>query len=130
MWYWIATDADKIDNISFRVFIFLEKLVSGAMFVLGIAVLVSNPEWLEKSGVLIKMMLGIITIGFIHVCAAKTKKYLDSKNRNPKEIKTLNFLRAVAIILLMTVYTTGTMIRAFNDQSQINEVKKIYNNEN
>ena len=56
MWYWIANDSNKIDNISFRAFIFLEKLVSGVMFLLGIGVLVSNPEWLTKDGVLIKMM--------------------------------------------------------------------------
>ena len=130
MWYWIANDSNKIDNISFRVFIFLEKFVSGVMFVLGIGVLVSNPEWLTKNGVLIKMMLGIITIGLIHLCAAKTKQYLDSKNKNTQQIKTLNILRAIAIILLMTVYTTGTMIRAFNDRSLIEEVKKIHNNEN
>ena len=130
MWYWIANDSNKIDNISFRAFIFLEKLVSGVMFLLGIGVLASNPEWLTKDGVLIKMMLGIITIGFVHLCAAKTKQYLDSKNKNTQQIKTINILRAISIILLMTVYTTGTMIRAFNDHSLIEEVKKIHNNEN
>jgi len=130
MWYWIANDSNKIDNISFRAFIFLEKLVSGVMFLLGIGVLASNPEWLNKDGVLIKMMLGIITIGFVHLCSAKTKQYLDSKNKNTQQIKIINILRAISIILLMTVYTTGTMIRAFNDHSLIEEVKKIHNNEN
>jgi len=129
MWYWIGSQVEKINNVSFQALISLEKLISSLMFILGLGVLISNPEWLSKKGVLLKIMLGIITVGLIHICALKTKRYVEKGTEGVKEVKTLNILRGITILFLMTVYTTGTMIRAYNDQSMIEEVKQIYQDE-
>ena len=129
MWYWIGSQVEKINNVSFQALISLEKLISSLMFILGVGVLISNPEWLSKKGVLLKIMLGIITVGLIHICALKTKRYVEKGTEGLKEVKTLNILRGITILFLMTVYTTGTMIRAYNDQSMIEEIKQIYQDE-
>ena len=52
MWYWIGSQVEKINNVSFQALISLEKLISSLMFILGVGVLISNPEWLSKKGVL------------------------------------------------------------------------------
>ena len=129
MWYWIGSQVEKINNVSFQALISLEKLISSLMFILGVGVLISNPEWLSKKGVLLKIMLGIITVGLIHICALKTKRYVEKGTGRLKEVKTLNILRGITILFLMTVYTTGTMIRAYNDQSILEEAKQIYQDE-
>ena len=129
MWYWIGSQVEKIKNVSFQALISLEKLISSLMFILGVGVLISNPEWLSKKGVLLKIMLGIITVGLIHICALKTKRYVEKGTDGLKEVKTLNILRGITILFLMTVYTTGTMIRAYNDQSILEEAKQIYQDE-
>ena len=129
MWYWIGSQVEKINNVSFQALISLEKLISSLMFILGLGVLISNPEWLSKKGVLLKIMLGIITVGLIHICALKTKRYVEKGTERVKEVKTLNILRGITILFLMTVYTTGTMIRAYNDQSILEEAKQIYQDE-
>lgn len=129
MWYWIGSQVEKINNVSFQALISLEKLISSLMFILGVGVLISNPEWLSKKGVLLKIMLGIITVGLIHICALKTKRYVEKGTEGVKEVKTLNILRGITILFLMTVYTTGTMIRAYNDQSILEEAKQIYQDE-
>ena len=129
MWYWIGSQVEKINNVSFQALISLEKLISSLMFILGVGVLISNPEWLSKKGVLLKIMLGIITVGLIHTCALKTKRYVEKGTEGVKEVKTLNILRGITILFLMTVYTTGTMIRAYNDQSILEEAKQIYQDE-
>ena len=129
MWYWIGSQVEKINNVSFQALISLEKLISSIMLILGVGVLISNPEWLSKKGVLLKIMLGIITVGLIHICALKTKRYVEKGSEGTKEVKTLNILRGITILFLMTVYTTGTMIRAYNDQSMIEEIKQIYQDE-
>ena len=129
MWYWIGSQVEKINNVSFQALISLEKLISSLMFILGVGVLISNPEWLSKKGVLLKIMLGIITVGLIHICALKTKRYVEKGTEGLKEVKTLNILRGITILFLMTVYTTGTMIRAYNDQSILEEAKQIYQDE-
>lgn len=129
MWYWIGSQVEKINNVSFQALISLEKLISSLMFILGLGVLISNPEWLLKKGVLLKIMLGIITVGLIHICALKTKRYVEKGTKGLKEVKTLNILRGITILFLMTVYTTGTMIRAYNDQSILEEAKQIYQDE-
>ena len=129
MWYWIGSQVEKINNVSFQALISLEKLISSLMFILGVGVLISNPEWLSKKGVLLKIMLGIITVGLIHICALKTKRYVEKGTEGVREVKTLNILRGITILFLMTVYTTGTMIRAYNDQSILEEAKQIYQDE-
>lgn len=129
MWYWIGSQVEKINNVSFQALISLEKLISSLMFILGLGVLISNPEWLLKKGVLLKIMLGIITVGLIHICALKTKRYVEKGTKGLKEVKSLNILRGITILFLMTVYTTGTMIRAYNDQSILEEAKQIYQDE-
>ena len=98
MWYWIGSQVEKINNVSFQALISLEKLISSLMFILGVGVLISNPEWLSKKGVLLKIMLGIITVGLIHICALKTKRYVEKGTEGVKEVKTLNFKRHYNII--------------------------------
>ena len=122
MWFWFSDDKKRIGNASFRIFITLEMLVSGLLLILGLCVLMSNPSWFERSGVYIKIILGFLAVGAIHICAAKTRAFVQSE-MNPNSIKPINVMRVICIILLMTVYTTGTMIRALSDDSQINEVK-------
>lgn len=123
MWFWLSKDKKRIGNASFHFFITLEMIVSGILLILGIGVFVSNPSWFAIKGVYIKIIIGLIAIGSIHMCAAKTKKFLQSP-MDPKDIKPLNIIRAITIILLMTVYTTGTMIRVVSDGSQIEEVQE------
>ena len=124
MWFWLSNDKDKIKNASFRVLITLEILTSGFLLILGVCVIISNPDWFTVKGIYIKMILGLITIGVIHVGAGKTKKFIESDMAEEK-IKLINIIRAIAIILLMTTYTTGTMIRSLSDKSTQNEIKKI-----
>jgi len=123
MWFWLSKDKKRIGNASFRFFITLEMIVSGLLLILGIGVLISNPSWFAIKEVYIKIIIGFITIGSIHICASKTKKFLQS-SMDPKDIVPLNIIRAITIILLMTVYTTGTMIRVVSDGSQIEEVQE------
>ena len=87
---------------------------------LGISLIITHPNWLGVNGVYAKIFLGLAAIGSIHMCATKTKKFLDS-SMNKKDIKIINIIRAMTIILLMTVYTTGTMIRVVHDGDNIEE---------
>ena len=120
MWFWFSTDQQKIGNSAFRFFITLEIAVSGILLLLGISLIITHPNWLGVNGVYAKIFLGLATIGSIHLCATKTKKFLDS-SMNKKDIKIINIIRAMTIILLMTVYTTGTMIRVVHDGDNIEE---------
>ncbi len=129
MWFWFSADRQKIGNSSFRFFISLEMGISGILLLLGISLIITNPNWLGVKGVYIKIFLGLFTIGSIHLCATKTKKFLDS-SMNRKDIKIINIIRALTIILLMTVYTTGTMIRVVHDGDNIKEFNEkigLYN---
>ena len=124
MWFWLSNDKDKIKNASFQILITLEMIVSGLLFILGICVIISNPDWFTAKGIYIKIILGIIAIGVIHIGAGKTKKFIES-DMAEENIKPINIIRAIAIILLMTTYTTGTMIRSLSEESTQNEIQKI-----
>ena len=124
MWFWLANDKDKIKNASFRILITLEMITSGFLLILGVCVIISNPDWFTVKGIYIKMILGLMAIGVIHIGAGKTKKFIES-DMGEEKIKPINIIRAIAIILLMTTYTTGTMIRSLSDKSTQNEIQKI-----
>ena len=94
------------------------------MFVFGIIILISNPEWFNKRLIYFKIILGVIAIGAIHIGAAKTKRFIES-DMNIKDIQSINIIRGLTIILLMTTYTTGTMIRSLNDPPTQDTLEKI-----
>ena len=126
MWFWLSKDKQKIKNASFRILIKLEMILSGLLLVLGIIVLITNPDWFSKNLIYFKIILGFAAIGAIHIGAMKTKRFIES-GMNENDIKPLNIIRALTIILLMTVYTTGTMIQSLNDETTketINQIKK------
>ena len=62
MWFWLAKDKEKIKNMSFRIFIKIEMIVSGLLFILGIVVLISNPAWFNKSLIYFKIILGFAAL--------------------------------------------------------------------
>tara|TARA_Y100001970_G_scaffold269237_1_gene361430 strand:+ start:694 stop:1155 length:462 start_codon:yes stop_codon:yes gene_type:complete len=129
MWFWLSEDKQKIGNASFRLLITLEMIVSGLLLILGLGVIISNPSWFSVSGVYIKIFLGLITIGAIHMCAAKTKKFIQS-SMDIKNIKGINIIRIITIFLLMTVFTMGMMINAV-EQGQIKELEeKVFKGDN
>jgi len=127
MWFWLSKDKKRIGNASFRLLITLEMAVSGLLFILGIGVIISNPSWFTKSLVYGKITLGVLAIGVIHICAAKTKKFIQS-SMEPKDIKPINIIRVASIFLLMTTYTIGQFIAV--SPEEIKEVhEKIINND-
>ena len=130
MWFWFSKDKQKIGNASFRVLITLEMAMSGLLLILGISVLISNPSWFAVKGLYIKVFLGLIAIGAIHISSAKTKKFIQS-TMELRDIKSINIIRVIAIFLLMTVYTMGTMINVVKDGSQVKELeKKVFKGDN
>ena len=121
MWFWLAKDKQKIGNASFRFLITLEMAISGLLLILGIGVIISNPSWFAKSGVYGKIALGLLAIGAIHMCAAKTKKFIQS-DMDSKSIKPINIIRVATIFLLMTTYTIGHFLAI--PKEHIDEVKE------
>ena len=53
-------------------------ITSGFLLILGVCVIISNPDWFTVKGIYIKMILGLMAIGVIHIGAGKTKKFIES----------------------------------------------------
>ena len=117
MWFWFSENEKQLDNASFRFFLKLEMMVSGLLLILGIVVLISDASAFSKGWVHLKIMLGIIAVGFVHVSSIKTKKYLNS-GMQPTDRKKINIIRAITIGLIMTTYT-------LTEVSQANENPEI-----
>ena len=127
LWFWFSEDKQKINNASFRLLITFEMIVSGLLLILGIGVIISNPSWLTESGVYGKITLGLLAIGAVHICASKTKKFIQS-SMDLKDIKPISIIRVATIFLLMSTYAIGHTIAI--PEEDINEVyDKIINND-
>ncbi len=122
MWFWLSDDKKRINNASFKLFVLLEMAISTLVLILGITVLVSNPTIFSEGWIHLKILLGIITIGFIHISAAKTRKFLNN-NGADKERKTINIFRVITIGLLMTTYTFTESAQDYNNPEKIKEIK-------
>ena len=72
------------------------------LFFAGIILLILEPAWLDGKDVIVKIILGFITIGLIHMSNIKTRKYIDSGSGNDRKI--INVVRVFTILFLMTVY--------------------------
>ena len=86
-------------------------MVSGLLLILGIIVLISDASAFSKGWVHLKIMLGVIAVGFVHVSSIKTKKYLNSGMEPADRIK-INIIRAITIGLIMTTYTLTEVSQA------------------
>ena len=119
MWFWFSDNEKQLDNASFRFFLKLEMIVSGLLLILGVVVLISDASAFSKGWIHLKIMLGIIAVGFVHISSIKTKKYLNSGMR-PVDRKKINIFRAITIGLIMTTYT----LTEVNQARENPEIKK------
>ena len=129
MWFWFSDNRDKIDNASFRIFLKLEMIVSGILLILGIIVLISDSSVFAKGWIHMKIMIGVIAIGFVHVSSIKTRKFLDSK-MDIKDRKKINIFRAITIGLLMTTYTLTEVNQVMENPKIQKEYKDKFSDDN
>ena len=108
IWFLFSDDNEKIKNNFFHLLLRLEFLTSIGLLFAGIILLILEPAWLDGNDVIVKMVLGLITIGLIYVSNIKTKKYIHLGLENDRKV--INVLRVFTILFLMTVYTFGSMI--------------------
>tara|TARA_Y100001960_G_C14495085_1_gene738678 strand:- start:350 stop:814 length:465 start_codon:yes stop_codon:yes gene_type:complete len=125
MWFWFSDNETQINNASFRFFLKLEMIVSGLLLILGIIVLVSDPAVFSKGWLHLKIMLGIIAVGFVHVSSIKTKKYLNSVMQ-PGDRKKINIFRVIAIGLIMTTYTLTEVSQAKENPKIQKEIQEKF----
>jgi len=125
MWFWFSENEKQLDNASFRFFLKLEMMVSGLLLILGIIVLISDPSVFSKGWVHLKIMLGIIAVGFVHVSSIKTKKYLNS-GMQPGDRKKINIIRAITIGLIMTTYTLTEVSQAKENPEIQKEIQEKF----
>ena len=128
MWLWFSDSEKQLDNASFRFFLKLEMMVSGLLLILGIIVLISDASAFSKGWVHLKIMLGIIAVGFVHVSSIKTKKYLNS-GMQPADRKKINIIRAITIGLIMTTYTLTEVSQAKENPEIQKEIQEKFKNE-
>ena len=128
MWFWLSDDKEKLNNVSFRVFLKLEMIVSGILLILGIIVLISDSSVFSKGWVHMKIMLGVIAVGFVHVSSIKTRKFLDSE-MDIKDRKKINIFRAITIGLLMTTYTLTEVNQAMENPEIRQELENKLSND-
>ena len=108
IWFLFSDDNEKIKNNFFYVLLRLELLTAIGLFFAGVILLILEPTWLDGKDVIVKIILGFITIGLIHISNIKTKKYIKSGLENERKI--INVIRVFTILFLMTVYTFGSLI--------------------
>ena len=125
MWFWFSENEKQLDNASFRFFLKLEMIVSGLLLILGIVALISDPSVFSKGWVHLKIMLGIIAVGFVHVSSIKTKKYLNS-GMQPGDRKKINIIRAITIGLIMTTYTLTEVSQAKENPEIQKEIQEKF----
>ena len=129
IWFLFSGDREKIKNNFFILLLRLELIGSSALLLAGIIVLIQQPAWLDGKQVIVKIVLGLMAIGLVHVSSIKTKRYLESGTENEKKI--INVLRVFSILFLMTVYTFGSMISSrtkYGTDIQY-DIEKIQENE-
>ena len=56
----------------------------------------------------------IIAVGIIHVSSIKTKRFTESEG-SKEDRKKINIFRAIAIMLMLTVFTLGMRIQTIAD---------------
>ena len=108
IWFLFSDDHKRIKNNFFYVLLRLEFIMAIGLFFAGIILLILEPAWLDGKDVIVKIILGYITIRLIHMSNIKTRKYIDSGSGNDRKI--INVVRVFTILFLMTVYTFGSMI--------------------
>ncbi len=128
MWFWFSDSEKQLDNASFRFFLKLEMMVSGLLLILGIVVLISDASAFSKGWVHLKIMLGVIAVGFVHVSSIKTKKYLNF-GMEPADRKKINIIRAITIGLIMTTYTLTEVSQAKENPEIQKEIQEKFKNE-
>ena len=114
MWFLFSDDIQKIQNNFFQFMLRLEMILSSIVFILGIGVLVIEPAWFNQKFIILKIVLGIIAVGIIHVSSIKTKRFTQLEGSN-KDRKKINIFRAIAIMLMLTVFTLGMRIQTIAD---------------
>tara|TARA_Y100001960_G_C14258630_1_gene626403 strand:+ start:75 stop:539 length:465 start_codon:yes stop_codon:yes gene_type:complete len=125
MWFWFSENEKQLNNASFRFFLKLEMIVSGLLLILGIVVLVSDASAFSKGWVHLKIMLGIIAVGFVHISSIKTKKYLNSGMQSADR-KKINIFRAITIGLIMTAYTLTEVSQAKENPEIQKEIQEKF----
>ena len=108
IWFLFSQDNEKIKNNFFNLLLRLELITAIALLFAGIILLIVQPAWLDGNHVIVKIMLGFITLGLIYVSNIKTKNYIKTPRESDR--KTINVIRGFAILFLMTVYTFGSMV--------------------
>ena len=114
IWFLFSDDVEKIQNNFLQLMLRLEMIISFAILILGGAILITEPSWFDEPLIFFKIILGIITVGLIHISSIKTKRFSQSENLT-KDRKSINILRILAIIFLMTVFTLGMKIQTIVD---------------
>lgn len=114
MWFLFSDDVKKIQNNFLQFMLRLEMILSTLILVLGVGVLVMEPSWFDKELIMLKIILGIVAVGMIHVSSIKTKRFAEKKGSDDDR-KKINIFRAVAIMLMLTVFTLGMRIQTIED---------------
>ena len=114
MWFVFSDDVKKIQNNFLQFMLRLEMILSSLILVLGIGVLIMEPSWFDHNLIILKIILGVAAVGAIHVSSIKTKRFAKSEG-SKKDRKKINIFRALAIMLMLTVFTLGMRIQTIAD---------------
>ena len=114
MWFLFSDDVKKIQNNFLQFMLRLEMILSSLILILGIGVLIMEPAWFDQNLIILKIILSIVAVGFIHISSIKTKRFAESEG-SKKDRKKINIFRVVAIILMLTVFTLGMRIQTIAD---------------
>ena len=120
IWFIFSDDPQKIQNNFFKLLLRIEKVLGPAVLIIGVLIMSKDPLWLDKKIVLFNIILSLTGVFLIHITTAQTIRFINSEKISKNNI---NILRAVSILILLTIFTLGMRIQDKPECIEINGIE-------
>tara|TARA_Y100001970_G_scaffold240104_1_gene302596 strand:- start:201 stop:656 length:456 start_codon:yes stop_codon:yes gene_type:complete len=120
IWFIFSDDPQKIQNNFFKLLLRIEKVLGPAVLIIGVLIMSKDPLWLDKKIVLFNIILSLTGVFLIHITTAQTIRFINSEKISKNNV---NILRAVSILILLTIFTLGMRIQDKPECIEINGIE-------
>ena len=120
IWYLFSDDNQKIGNNFFKLLLRIEKISAPVVLIIGVLIMIQDPLWVSKKIILFNIILSFAGVFLIHITTGQTTRFINSEKISKKNI---NFLRAVSMLILLTIFTLGMRIQDKPECIEINGIE-------